>query len=140
MLNESIRDLKDAGKFVTAGPETSVAEAAELMLANGVGAVVVVANGALAGIFTERDIVSRVIVPGRDARSVRLGEVMTREPLTIGPEAKLGHALVLMHERGIRHLPVVEGGKPVGMVRARDALDPELEDFVSEQRRRESFR
>ena len=140
MLNQPIRSLKDTGKLVTATPQTSVAEAAAMMLAHGVGAVVVVDDGAVTGIFTEHDAVRRVIAGGRDPQAVRLGEVMTREPLTVGPDATLGHALVLMHDRAIRYLPVVENGKPVGLVLARDALDPELEDFISEVRRRESFR
>ena len=111
-----------------------------MMLMDGKGAVVVIERGAIAGIFTENDIVSRVIADGRDPAAVTIGEVMTPDPLTIGPEAMLGQALVLMHERGIRHLPVVEKGKLVGMVCARDALDPELEEFVCEESRRESFR
>ena len=140
MLSQPIGSLKDTGKIVTAPPQTSVADAAALMLAHGVGAVVVVDKGTLAGIFTEHDIVYRVVAPGLDALAVRIGEVMTREPSTIGPESTLGQALVLMHEHGIRHLPVVQDGMPVGMVCARDALDPELEDFICEERRRESFR
>jgi CBS domain-containing protein len=140
MLGQPIGSLEDTGKVVTASPETSVAEAAGLMLAHGVSAVLAVDDGAIAGIFTEHDVVARVIAAGRDPRSTRLREVMTPEPLTIGPESTLGHALVLMHERGIRHLPVVAHGKPIGIVRARDALDPELEDFIAEVRRRDSFR
>jgi CBS domain-containing protein len=140
MLSQPIRSLKDTGKVVTAAPQTSVAEAAAMMLAHGVGAVVVVDNGAITGILTEHDVVRRVIAGGRDPQAVRLDEVMTREPLTVSPDATLGHALVLMHERAIRYLPVVEDGKPVGLVLARDALDPELEDFISEARRRKSFK
>jgi len=139
MLSQPIGSLEETGHFVSVSPQTSVAEAAALMLANRVSAVLVIEGDALAGIFTEHDVVWRVIAPGRDAAAVQLREVMTREPLTAGPETTLGHALVVMHERGIRHLPVVRDGKPVGMVCARDALDPELEDFVAEEVRRKSF-
>jgi len=139
MLSQSIGSLKDTAKIVTAPAQTSVAAAAALMLTHGVGAILVVENEALVGIFTEHDVVSRVIAAGRDPREVDLTAVMTREPLTVTSEATLGHALVLMHERGVRHLPVVRDGRPVGMVCARDALDPELEDFTSEERRRRSF-
>jgi CBS domain-containing protein len=100
----------------------------------------VVRCGLLVGLFSERDLVFRVIAVGSDARTVCLGEVMTPDPLTIGPGATLGRALVLMQEHGYRYLPVVEHGRPIGIVSTRDALDPELEDFVCEQRRRESFR
>jgi CBS domain-containing protein len=140
MLHQPIRSLKDTGKVVAIAPGETVAEAAASMLAHGVAAVVVVDGGVLVGIFTEHDIVSRVIAGGLDPRAVQVAEVMTREPLTVHPDSTLGHALVLMHDRAIRHLPVVEHGKPVGIVCARDALDPELEDFISEQRRRETFR
>jgi CBS domain-containing protein len=140
MLSQPIGSLKDTGKVVTAAPQASVAEAVAMMLAHGVTAIVVVENDAISGIFTEHDVVSRVIAGGRDPQTVRLDEVMTREPLTVSPDATLGHALVLMHERAIRYLPVVEDGKPVGLVLARDALDPELEDFISEARRRKSFK
>jgi CBS domain-containing protein len=140
MLHQPIGSLKDTAKVVSVPPQASVAEAAAAMLEHGVGAVLVIDDGVLVGIFTEHDIVSRVIAGGLDPNAVRVREVMTREPLTVGPDATLGHALVLMHDRAIRHLPVVEDGKPVGIVCARDALDPELEDFICEERRRETFR
>jgi len=139
MLSQPVGSLEETAKVVMAAPQTSVAEASSLMLAKGVSAVLVVEDGALAGIFTEHDIVSRVIAPGRDAHTVPIGEVMTRGPLTAGPETTLGHALVLMHEHGFRHLPVLRDGRPVGMVCARDALDPALEDFICEALRRKSY-
>src|SRR5437763_15814295 len=105
MLNQPIRSLRDTGNVVTASPRSTVAEVAAIMLAKRVSAVVVVENGAVAGIFTEHDIVARVIAGQRDPHTVEVGEVMTREPLTIAPDATLGHALVVMHERSIRHLP-----------------------------------
>jgi CBS-domain-containing membrane protein len=69
-----------------------------------------------------------------------LGDVMTREPLTVAPESTLGHALVLMHERGIRHLPSPRTASRSGSSAPADALDPELEDFICEERRRAQFR
>jgi len=66
--------------------------------------------------------------------------VVTSPPLSIGPNRSLGDALQLMHEHRCHHLPVVERGRPVGMVCSRDAMDPELEDFICEAQRREVFR
>ncbi|MEO7706983.1 MAG: CBS domain-containing protein [Caldimonas sp.] len=126
--------------MITASPQTTVYEAARLMLEHAISAVLVVDGGALAGIFTERDAVFRVVAQGRDAFGVRLGEVMTPKPLTVDLEMTFGRALLIMQEHRIRHLPVVADGRPVGIVSARDALDPELEDFVCEERRRESLR
>ena len=65
---------------------------------------------------------------------------MTAKPQTIAPDKAVGHALLMMYEGGFRHVPVVERGKPVGMVSARDALGPELEEFQSELLQREHLR
>ena len=139
MLTERIGRLVDREKMVTASSQTTVYEAARLMLEQAIGAILVVDEGALVGIFTERDVVFRVVAQGRDAFRVLLGEVMTPRPLTADPEMTFGRAMLIMHERHFRHLPVVADGKPVGIVSARDALDPELEDFVCEERRREAL-
>jgi CBS domain-containing protein len=96
----------------------------------------VVEGTRLVGIFTERDVVFRVVAKGRDPAQTLLSEVMTPDPRTIDPAKSFGYALLLMHENGFRHMPVVEDGKPVGMVSARNALDPDLEEFVSESQRR----
>ena len=93
-------------------------------------------GGRLAGIFTERDAVFRVMATGRSPEATALAEVMTRDPQTVTPDETFGYALLLMHENGFRHMPVVDGGVPIGMVSARDALDPDLEEFESEARRR----
>ena len=91
------------------------------------------------GIFTERDVVYRVIARGRSARTTRLAEVMTADPVTVTPGTRFGRALLMMQQGGFRHLPVLDAGRVVGIVAARPALDPELEDFACEVRRREQF-
>lgn len=123
-----------------ASPTASVSEAAALMANKNVGAVMVIEDDRLVGIFTERDVVFRVVACGLDARTTRLADVMTPAPHTIEPDRPFGYALTVMHEHGFRHLPVTENGKPVGIISARSAMDPELEDFVSEARRRKHYR
>ena len=140
MFRERIRNVMKKETMLTAPPETTVGEAARLMARSGVGAIVVVNGEAVAGIFTERDALFRVVALGRDARTTSLAEVMTPEPLTVDPDRTFGHALQLMHKHGFRHVPVVENGKPVGMVSSRDALDPEMEEFACEVQRREGIR
>ena len=140
MFRERIRKVMKKETMLTAPPETTVGEAARLMARSGVGAIVVVNGEAVAGIFTERDALFRVVALGRDARTTRLAEVMTPEPLTVDPDRTFGHALQLMHKHGFRHVPVVENGKPVGMISSRDALDPEMEEFACEVQRREGIR
>ncbi|MDH5534398.1 MAG: CBS domain-containing protein [Betaproteobacteria bacterium] len=126
-------------KLLVAPPETTVSEAAALMAHRQVGAVMVVEHEHLVGIFTERDAVFRVIARGRDAQTTRLADVMTAAPRTVDPDKSFGYALLLMSENGFRHVPVIENGKLIGIVSARNALDPDLEEFVSESQRRKQI-
>jgi CBS domain-containing protein len=99
----------------------TVREATRLMTARDVSTVLITAGGGrLEGIVTERDIVRRVVMPGRDPDRTRLHEVMTRDPDTIGPNEPPIEALRRMQDGGYRHLPVVDGGRLVGIVSRRD--------------------
>ena len=129
----------ERNNLLTAPPETTVSEASRLMARRKVGAVMVTHQERLVGIFTERDVVFRVIAQGREAKNTPLSEVMTPSPITIDHEKSFGLALVLMQKNGFRHMPVIENGVPVGMVSARNALDPDLEEFASESYRREQI-
>lgn len=136
MFSQTIREVMEKKKLLTAPPETTVRKTAELMAQRQVGAVMVIEEGRLVGIFTERDAVFRVVARGLDSQTTALADVMTAAPKTIAPDKSFGYALLVMHENGFRHLPVIENGKLVGVVSARDALDPDLEEFVSESERR----
>jgi len=140
MFDLPIRSVMERTKFITAPPTGTVSEAARLMASKDAGAVLVVEGGQLIGIFTERDVVFRVIAKGRDPKTTPLREVMTTEPKTLDPTQCYGHALVIMQENGFRHVPVVEDGRPIGIISSRNAMDPDLEEFVADQRRREHFR
>lgn len=140
MFNLLVRDVMEREKALTLPPETTVSKAAEMMARKNIGAVMVVEKERLSGIFTERDALFRVIAPGLDARTTRLAEVMTPEPRTVEPNKSYGYALVMMQENGFRHTPVIENGKPIGIVTARNAMDPELEEFLTEANRREYIR
>jgi CBS domain-containing protein len=139
MFSQRIRDVMEREKLLTAPPQTTVSEAATSMATRKVGAIMVVEGRRLVGIFTERDVVTRVIARGLDVRSTRLADVMTADPKTMSPEKSFGYAMLMMHEGGFRHVPVIENGEPVGIVSARNALDPDLEEFVAESRRREQL-
>ncbi len=65
---------------------------------------------------------------------------MTADPISVPPDEIFGRALLLMHDHGFRHIPVVENGEPVGIVSSRSALDPEMEEFIAETQRRLSLR
>jgi len=137
MPYRSIRAIIEHQEIVNAPGTMTVREAARLMKERHVGAVLVVEDGKLAGVFTERDILNRVVAEDRDPRTTPLAEVMTRNPQTIHPDKPFPDALHLMYEGGFRHVPVVEDGRAVGVISARDALGPELEDFIYELLRRE---
>ncbi|HEY5130770.1 MAG TPA: CBS domain-containing protein [Bradyrhizobium sp.] len=140
MFSQRVKQVMERKKLLTAPPETTVSKAAKLMASKNVGAVMVVENERLVGIFTERDAVFRVMAKGLDAQATKLAEVMTNEPQTVDPDKSFGYALLMMHENGFRHVPVIENGKPIGIVSARNALDPEMEEFVSEAQRRKHIR
>lgn len=140
MFDQPIKRIMEQKKFLTAPPAATVSAAAMMMAKKNVGAIMVVEDDRLTGIFTERDAVFRVIAQGRDPLTTRLADVMTASPRTLDSSKSYGHALVLMQENGFRHVPVVDNGRPVGIVSSRNAMDPDLEEFVSEARRREHHR
>jgi len=139
MLDRPVRSVMQR-RLVKVPPQTSVRKAATLMADKNVGAVMVIDDDRLIGIFTERDAVFRVIARGLDTETTSLADVMTAAPHTVDPDKPFGYALLVMHDHGFRHLPVIENGRPIGIVSARSAMDPELEEFVAEAQRREHFR
>jgi len=119
--------------LVCLGPEASVHEAACVMTRASVGSVLVMdAAGTMLGILTERDLMTRVLAKALDPATTPVSKVMTRHPRCIGPEAKVADAVVIMIERGFRHLPIVaEGGRILGVFSIRDALPRELNAAAS---------
>ena len=136
MFYQTVRTLMDPRKLILVPGSMTVREAAKLMKSKRYGAVLVTEGDDLVGIFTERDAIFRVVAVGLDPETTPLIDVMTKEPTTITPDKTFGHAMLMMHEGGFRHVPVVEDGKLVGMVSSRNALDPDLEEFVFEEHRR----
>ena len=137
MTDRLIRKIIEDQEVITAPADMTVSDAARLMREHHIGAVVVVENDRLAGIFTERDALFRVVAEGRDGKNTRLADVMTRNPQTVRPDQPFSVALQMMYGGKFRHVPVVEDGRPVGIISARDALGPELEAFVYELLRQE---
>ena len=137
MTERTVRQIIEGHAPVTAPATTTVKEAALLMKQHNVGALMVVDGEKLAGVFTERDGLFRVLAGGLSSESTLLSEVMTANPKTIAPDSPFSAALQAMHEGHFRHLPVVEDEKLIGIVSVRDALGPELESFVYELLRQE---
>ena len=126
MSLRSLRSIVANQPPAVAEKSVTVLEAAVLMKRQGKGALLVVEGSRLSGIFTERDALFRVIAAGRDPATTKLADVMTPQPQTMHPDEPFVKALRVMHKRGFRHLPVVEHGRPLGIVSARDALDDDL--------------
>jgi CBS domain-containing protein len=139
MYDQLVREVMKKRTLLKASIETLVVDAAKSMAKKNVGAVLVMEGHRLVGILTERDVVFRVVAEGLDPGTTRLREVMTPSPQVIAPSKPFGVALSMMHKGGFGHLPVVEDDKVAGIVSARSAMDPDLAEFVSEDRRREYY-
>ena len=133
MPNRTLRQVVEGQTLISAPADTTVRAAAITMARHKIGAILVVDDqGRLAGLFTERDVLNRVVAQGLDPDSTQLSTVMTAELQTASPDKPLAHALHMMFEGGFRHVPVVEDGRPVGMVSARNALGLEIQQFEKE--------
>jgi CBS domain-containing protein len=114
-------------------PGASVLHAVEVMAEEGVGAVAVVEGGQLRGIFTERDVMLRVVLKGRRPHDTRISEVMTSPVETVAEETSAEEALTHMLDRHLRHLPIVgQGGALLGMLSIRNLLEHMVEDLSRE--------
>ena len=132
MPHRKLKTVVSHRPLVIADPGTSVLEAVKSMREKGVGSVLVTEAGHLVGIFTERDLMNRVIADELVPSDTLLSQVMTEKVIGLEADKPLSHALHLMHQHGFRHVPVLEQGVPVGIVSARDALGIEWQDFERE--------
>ena len=115
---------------ITATPDISVVEAIESMRSHKHGSVIVLENGKLVGIFTERDVLTRVIVPGLDPASVKVSEVMTPNPITLDINDPPAYAIHLSVAQELRHLTIMEGNELKGLISVRDLLQHIHEDVL----------
>jgi CBS domain-containing protein len=122
-------------RVVSVGPTQSVLEAIKVLAAEDIGAAIVMEDGRLAGIFSERDYTRKVILKGRSSDTTRVEEIMTPNVIVVTPRTRTRECMQLMSEKNIRHLPVVEEGRVVGMVSIRDIVSDIIadQDFTIEQ-------
>ncbi len=130
-LREIVKDRRvysiDAGR--------TVLEAARYMMEHNIGALPVLRNGELAGMFSERDIMNRVVAVGRTPGSTSVAEVMTANPRAVPLDESVEECLFIMREFGFRHLPIVEGKELRGLVSLRDILMRQAAESERESRR-----
>lgn len=135
MPRRMISDILDGRSLVTAGKDLTVRAACRQMTEKKIGALLVVDGNRIAGIFTERDALNKILSASLDPDTTRLEQVMVHDPQTIGADKPLAYALYMMAEGGFRHVPVVDkAGTPVGMVSARDALGQDMVDLEREMK------
>lgn len=125
-------DRKDRVFSIASG--ASLAQAADLLTHHQIGALLVVSeSGSLIGIFTERDLTRAVARHAQDAPNLTIDQFMTRDIATCSPNDDLQRVMRLMDQRRIRHVPVVQDGRPVGMVSIRDVIDRLLDETATER-------
>ena len=129
-----IYDLVKDRRVYSIDADATVLEAARFMMEHNVGALPVLRNGELAGIFSERDIMNRVVAIGRMPGTTKVSEVMTANPKSVNINETVENSLFLMREFGFRHLPIVDGSQLKGLVSLRDLLLRYVKDAESTRR------
>ena len=140
MPRRMLSDILVGRSLVTANKEMTVRAASKLMVEKKIGAVLVVENSRIAGIFTERDALNKVLAASLDPDRTLLSQVMVADPQTIRADKPLAYALYMMAEGGFRHVPVVDDqGAPLGMVSARDALGQDMVELERDMKHLEDL-
>ena len=103
-------------------PATLVYHALKVMAEKDVGALLVLEGDELKGIFSERDYARKVILEGRSSREIAVKEIMSPDVITVGPQQSVDECMALMTDKHVRHLPVVEGGRVIGVISIGDAV------------------
>jgi len=137
MYHTTVRDLLRRKKVgvATVGEDDSVLESIERMVEDNIGAVVVMHEDELIGILSERDVTRNVALAGKQAADTKVGDVMTRNVLYVRPDQTVEECMALMTDKGIRHLPVVERDRMIGIVSIGDLVNLLISEkqFVIEQ-------
>ena len=104
-------------------PETTVFDALQVLARHEVGALMVMVDDKLVGVLSERDYTRKVALLGKNSKEVKVADIMTANVITVSPNTGTRDCMNLMSQKRIRHLPVVNGGKVVGMISIRDLMD-----------------
>ncbi len=119
-----VKDLLDRKGYVvhSVGPSTTVYAAIEQMCQKNIGGVLIVENDMLAGIFTERDYARKLILKGKSSKETPIRDLMTANPIAVSPQTSIEDCMQIMSDKHIRHLPVLDGTKILGMISIGDVV------------------
>jgi CBS domain-containing protein len=131
----TLRDLVKDRKVYSIEAGRTVLEAARFMMEHNIGALPVLRDGELAGIFSERDVMNRVVAAGRQPAYTTVSEVMTPNPRAVHLDETVQECLFIMEEFGFRHLPIVEGKELKGLVSLRDVVMRQAAELQRQSRR-----
>ncbi len=109
-------------------PQVIVFDGLKLLASHGVGAMVVLEQGKLVGVFSERDYTRKVALQGKNSRETTIADIMTRDVITVQSNARMKECMALMSQHKIRHLPVMDGGKVLALLSIRDIMDDIIAD------------
>ena len=126
------RIFAESDAIHSVGPDTLVTECVQAMATEKIGALVVMDNEKLVGIFTERDALNKVLAAGLDPRSTKVSQVMTKDPYCVPPTTTVGAAMQLVTQRRFRHLPIVQNGKILAVLSRGDLTHWLVKDQMGE--------
>ena len=129
---KTVKEILEAKshKLLSISPQASVLDALKLMAERDVGALVVLEGEGLAGIFSERDYARKVILHGKSSKATPVSEIMTHKVVCVRPEQSVEECMALMTDKRIRHLPVLDDQKVIGVISIGDVV----KELISEQR------
>ena len=136
-MKTTIRQLLDEKGYViySVGPDAMVFDAIKLMSEMGIGALLVLESAKVVGIISERDYTHKVILQNRSSLTTPVKDIMTRKVLYMGPEQTVEECMVLMSKHHIRHMPILEEDKPIGVLSVKDVMKNIIleKDFIINQ-------
>jgi CBS domain-containing protein len=134
-----VKDLIKNRQTFTVQEDQTVFEVAKFLVEHNIGAVPVLHDKKLVGIFSERDIMKRVVAEARDPRTTKISDIMTKGPVTVTPETSVEDCMVLMRDHNCRHLPICQDNTLWGLISLRDVLAHDIAEKEEEARHLKAY-
>lgn len=134
-----VKDLIKNRETFTVQDDQTVFEVAKFLVGHNIGAVPVLHDKKLVGIFSERDIMKRVVAEARDPRTTKVSDIMTKQPVTVTPETAVEECMLLMRDHNCRHLPICQDNALWGLISLRDVLAHEVAEKEEEARHLKAY-